>query len=84
MFTRRLILLNNDKFGVIVKHFSEKHEMFDTLDKEEWNNLQADMIKANALMSRKRSLQILNEIRSEISSERNENQSQVGIFMLIS
>lgn len=58
--------------------------MFDTLDKEEWNNLQADMIKANALMSRKRSLQILNEIRSEISSERNENQSQVGIFMLIS
>jgi hypothetical protein len=83
MFTRRLMLLNNDKFGIIVKRYSQHHEMFDTIDKEEWNNLQSDMIKANALITRQKSLQVLNDIRSEISSEKLDNQSEYSDYSAV-
>lgn len=37
MFARRLTHLNNEKFGLLVKTFS--NDMFDTLDKQGWSNL---------------------------------------------
>lgn len=47
--------------------------MFDTIDKDEWKNMKNDMIKVNTIMNRKRSIQVLNEIRSEINSEHYES-----------
>ncbi len=57
--------------------------MFDTIDKNEWNLMQKDIIRANEMINRQKSIQVLNEIRSEINSEKMENQSEVSIKVFI-
>lgn len=73
LFTRRLIHLNNEKFQIIVKRFSQNKDLFDTIDKKDWHLMQKDIIKANEMINRQKSIQVLNEIRSEINSDKMDN-----------
>ena len=69
MFTRRLIHLNQQKFHILIHRFQD--ESFN-------DEIQEELMRADKVMNRKHSMQILNEIRSEINSgSEYESQSEV-------